>query len=145
MQWLIEDGSGQIPRGRQLPMPEMPHAESIPPMHQVWRELPNRFKCHSCNIPTHLRSTRLTRNERERAKTVALSWIWCLRSTRSNDQETKDDQNDDVDNNDRVPQGCAKCKHPIRHKATCNDCGAHYHLVCTGLPSAQREEIRDGR
>ena len=42
----------------------------------------------------------------------------------SNDQETEDDQNDDVDNNDRVPQECAKCKHPIRHKvpkATSND------------------------
>ena len=66
----------------------------------------------------------------------------------SNDQETEDDQNDDFDNNDKVSQECAKCKHPIRHKAlkaTCNDYGAHYHLVCTGLLRTQREEIRDGR
>ena len=108
----------------------------------------NGLKCHSCNLPTHLRCTKLTRNERERAKTGALSWICCLRSTMSNDQETENDQNDDVDNNDRVLQECAKCKHPIRHKApkaTCNDCGAHYHLVCTGLLRTQREEIRDGR
>ena len=77
----------------------------------------------------------------------ALSWICCLCSTMSNDQGAEDDQNDDVDNNDRVPQECAKCKHPIRHKApkaTCNDCGAHYHLVCTGFLRTQREEIKDG-
>ena len=88
----------------------------------------NGLKCHSCNLPTHLGCTRLTRNEREKAKTGALSCICCLRSTMSNDQETEDDQNDDVDNNDRVPQKCAKFKHSIRHKApkaTCNDCGAH--------------------
>ena len=117
-------------------MPEMLPAESISLMHKMR------------NLPTHFRCTRLTRNERERAKTRALSWICCLRSTMSNDQKTEDDQNDDVDNNDRVPQECAKCKHPIRHKApkaTCNDCGAHYHLVCTGLLRTQREEIRDGR
>ena len=65
----------------------------------------------------------------------------------SNDQETEDDQNDDVENNDRVPQECAKCKHPIKYKApkaTCNNCGAHYHLVCTGFLRTQKEEIRDG-
>ena len=108
----------------------------------------NGLKCHSCNLPTHLRCTRLTRNERERAKTGALSWICYLRSTMSNGQETEDDQNDGVDNNDKVPQECAKCKHPIRHKApkaTYNDCGVHYHLVCTGLLRTQKKEIRDGR
>ena len=66
----------------------------------------------------------------------------------SKDQETEDDQNDDVDDNDKVPQECAKCKHPIRHKAPeaiCNDCGVHYHLVCTGLLRTQREENRDRR
>ena len=42
MQRLIEDGSGQIPRDRQLLMPEMPPAKSIPPMHQMRKKLPNR-------------------------------------------------------------------------------------------------------
>ena len=41
----------------------------------------NGLKCHSCNLPTHLRCTRLTRNGRERAKTGALSWICGLRLT----------------------------------------------------------------
>ena len=66
----------------------------------------------------------------------------------SNDQETEDDQDDDINNNDRAPQGCAKCKHPIRHKtpkAICKEFGTHYHLVCTDLPKVQREEKRDGR
>ena len=38
----------------------------------------------------------------------------------SNDQETENDKNDDIDNNDRAPQKCAKCKHLIGHKATSN-------------------------
>ena len=125
-----------------------PQNPSHPCKRKSFRIGHNGLKCHSCNLPTHLRCTRLTRNEREKAKTGPLSWICCFRSTMSNDQETEDDQNDDVDNNDRVPQECVKCKHPIRHKkpkATFNDCGAHYHLVCTGLLKTQKEEIRDVR
>ena len=77
----------------------------------------NGLTCHSCNLPTHLKYTRL-HGMSVKEQTRALSWICCLHPTMSNDQET-DDQNDDVNNNNRASQGSTRSDtKPLRSPAT---------------------------